>query len=103
MHRVLVHWACCVRLRVRQLGCGTGLCGVVASRLGAAYVCLTDGAEDALAQCDRTLAREVTACAHASAYFDWGDVDGGVAAVQDCLVANGPWYVVVRRWCERVH
>ena len=82
--------------RVIELGCGAGLCGIVAARLGAREVLLTDGNAELLERAARNVSGNVPAAAAAAVAVRpllWGDdVDAELSGAFDVVLASDVLY-----------
>ena len=81
-------------MRVVELGCGTGLCGIVAARLGARQVLLTDGNENLLDRAASNVAGNLPSDAPVNVRsLRWGEVvDEDLRGSVDVVLASDVLY-----------
>lgn len=81
---------------VIELGCGTGLCGIVAARQGASRVLLTDGNRDLLPRVERNVAANLPAAVARNVgvrTLQWGElVDGELLGTFDIVLGSDVLY-----------
>ncbi len=76
--------------RVLELGCGTGLPGIVAARLGASRLVLTDGTAEVLARAKQNAASNLKDVPWAAQQLNFGEVTPeDLAGKFDVLIASG--------------
>jgi predicted nicotinamide N-methyase len=80
--------------RVLELGCGTGLPGIVAARLGASKLVLTDGTKEVIARAELNAAANLKGMpvAVSSMQLNWGEVTGKELGTFDVLLASDVLY-----------
>ena len=83
--------------RVLELGCGTGLCGIVAARLGASGVVLTDASDAVLQRAMGNVARNLEPPLRGRVRVQqllWGGLDDPELSGQfDCVIASDVLYL----------
>lgn len=83
--------------RILELGCGTGLCGIVAARLGAREVTLTDGNSDLLERVESNIAANLPNVPSSVdvrvRQLPWGEfVDSDLRGAYDVVLASDVLY-----------